>query len=509
MMKKRLISLALAAVLAAGAFMVPASAKTTGASRLSLASARNIAAFTLASLETPFTGDAGSQTAESNENFALLEGRPLYGADGTVGYYCYPFTGSRDGYITVSLASDLPYVMEQRFAPSPFESGNIVKTFYISPLLYFNLLTDGTYLSPEGQTVPAAEAGRVMREYSAYRQSLAAQNPAFVSGVMAENAQLLSAVTKIKSKAMLSSVGTPEFFRYLLDTLFYYIGRVRHNTDIAQINAFVEQMIMENAGESYALVESVVVDKTYMVPRTQWYYEDYVGGGICGKASSMMALAFYRDGRGYGNLPADEEMYAQLSAIYNDMTDYFSFFFDNEQVNDLGLSESYEMVGTLDMGLAYYLYTKGYPEAAQNVIDNANSAITMVPDFIAGALMTALKAAMSVWLYEATDGALSFGTPPAARAGTVITQTIRQGEPVVIGCLAAIGCDWFSNHYFAGVGYYRLEKALSFGSSEFKLTREYIEVYDTWGSHSSVMSWTVFKSTALYCSTSMADIAGA
>lgn len=508
-MKKRLISLALAALLAAGAFTVPASAKTRGAAQLSLAAARNIAAFSLASLEAPFAGDAGPQAAWSAGDITLLEGQPLYGADGSVGYYCFPFTGSLDGYITVSLSSDLPYVMEQRFDPSPFDAENITKTFFISPLLYFNLLQDGTYLSPAGNEVPAAEVERVMREYSAYRQSLAAQNPAFVSGVMAENAQLLSAVTKIKSKAMLSSVGTPEFFQYLLDALFYYIGRVRHNTDITQINAFVEQLIMDNAGGGYTLVESVVVDKTYMVPRTQHYYEDYVGGGICGKASSMMALAFYRDGRGYDNLPADDEMYAQLSGIYDDMTDYFSFFFDNEQVNDLGLGESYEMVGTLDMGLAYYLYSKGYPEAAQHVIDNANSAITMVPDLVSGALMTALKAAMSVWLVEMTDGALTFGTPPVAKAGKVITQTIRQGEPVVIGCLTAIGCDWFSNHYFAGVGYYRLEKALSFGSSEFKLTREYIEVYDTWGSHSSVMNWTVFKSTALYCSTSLADITGA
>lgn len=510
MMKKRLISLALAAVLAAGAFTVPASAKTAGVSHLSQASARNIAAFTLASLETSFAGETGSPAAGSGRTFSLSEGRPLYGADGNIGYYCFPFIGSSDGYITVSLASDLPYVMDQQFEPSPFEAGNIVKTFYISPLLYFNLLRDGTYLSPGGKEVPAAEAQRVLDEYSAYRQSLAAQNPAFISSVTAENAQLLSAVNKVKSKGMLSAVGTPEFFQYLLDALFYYIGRVRHNTDIAQINAFVEQMIMENAGGSYSLVESVVVDKTYMVPHTQWYYEDDVGGGICGKASSMMALAFYRDGRGFSNLPSDEEMYAQLKAIYDDMTDYFSFFFDNETVNDLGLSESYEMVGTLDMGLAYYLYSKGCLEAAQNVIDNANSAITMVPDLISGVLMTALKAAMSGWLDEMTDGALKFGTPPVARAGAVITQTIRQGEPVVIGCLTAIGCDWFSNHYFAGVGYYRLEKALNFGTAAgFKLTKEYIEVYDTWGSHSSVMNWTVFKSTALYCSTSMADITGA
>ncbi|HOU10243.1 MAG TPA: hypothetical protein PL044_04525 [Clostridiales bacterium] len=508
-MKKRLLALALAAALAAGALMVPVSAKTTGVSRISEAAARNIAVFSLASLEKPLNGDNAPAPDTRGRRFVLSAGRALYSADGTVGYYCFPFTGGIDGYVIISLSNDLPYIMEQRFAPSPFESGNIAKTFYISPLLYFNLLRDGTYVSQAGITVPASEVKRTLKEYSVYRQTLAAQNPAFISGVAAENAQLLTAVTKIKSKAMLSSAGKPEFFQYLLDALFYYIGRVRHNVDIAQINAYVEQLIMDNAGESYSVKESVLVDKTYMVPRTQWYYEDDVGSGICGKASSMMALAFYRDGRGYANLPSDAEMYAELSGIYDDMTDYFSFFFDNGQVNDLGLSESYEMVGTLDMGLAYYLYSKGYTQAAQHVIDNANSAITMVPDVITGALMTALKTAMSKWLAEMTGGALSFSTPPTARASTVITKTIRQGEPVVIGCLTAIGCDWFSNHYFAGVGYYRLEKALSFGASEFKLTKEYIEVYDTWGSHSSVMDWTVFKSTALYCSTSLADISAA
>ncbi len=455
MMKKRLLALALAAALAAGALMVPVSAKTTGVSRISEAAARNIAVFSLASLEKPLNGDNAPAPDTRGRRFVLSAGRALYSADGTVGYYCFPFTGGIDGYVIISLSNDLPYIMEQRFAPSPFESGNIAKTFYISPLLYFNLLRDGTYVSQAGITVPASEVKRTLKEYSVYRQTLAAQNPAFISGVAAENAQLLTAVTKIKSKAMLSSAGKPEFFQYLLDALFYYIGRVRHNVDIAQINAYVEQLIMDNAGESYSVKESVLVDKTYMVPRTQWYYEDDVGSGICGKASSMMALAFYRDGRGYANLPSDAEMYAELSGIYDDMTDYFSFF------------------------------------------------------VITGALMTALKTAMSKWLAEMTGGALSFSTPPTARASTVITKTIRQGEPVVIGCLTAIGCDWFSNHYFAGVGYYRLEKALSFGASEFKLTKEYIEVYDTWGSHSSVMDWTVFKSTALYCSTSLADISAA
>lgn len=523
---KKIISFILVVSLLAGSFSFAASA-STNITQISLKTARNIATFYLATLE-PVSISGNSEgtddkvrlalsavekdTVKLGSDFKLLDTKTFYNVKDEAAFYNFNYesTAQEDlkGYITVSVNSDLPYVMDNKLSPSPFDDANIAKTYYISPLQYYNKMADGTYLNQAGEKADIGQVENSFNDYNQYRADLYTQNPAFIQGVAAENIQTLSAINDIKASDFWSDFSFEKINDYLLVLLNYFIDSIWHNGDIAKINAAVEEIIKNHAGEGYSVSYSSVVDKNYMVPQYQSYYETNVGDGICGKASSMMALAFYRDGRGYSNLPDDHTMYSELSAIYDEMTQYFSFFFGNTYVKDeIGLSESYEMMGTLDMGLAYYLYSKGYVDAAKNVIDNVCFSITMVPDAVSNTLMAILKVAMSKWLQEKTDGNLSFITAVKSRANDVIINTLKKGEPVVIGSLAAIGCNWYSNHYFAGVGYYKMESDVKVGNKTvYKLYKEYVEVYDTWGHESSVMNWTVFRSTALFSATSLADI---
>lgn len=507
-MKKFLSVLVVLAILL-GSFSVAAGAKDAAVSKISLKTARNIATFYLATLE-PVSIEGLSDTVKLGKDFNLLKGRPLYNIKNAVSFYSFNYESTTDeeikGYITVSLNADLPFVMEQGFGASPFDGENIAKTYYIGPLAHYNQLTDGTYLDQNGNTATYEEVEKNFEAYNAYRAELPVKNSQLTAEVKAENAAVLSAVNTAKSAGNTES-GFQKIHDYVLELLWYYIGRMFHNVDIEQINASVEALIKENAGDGCTVVESSIVDKTTMIPRRQSYYELHAGSGICGKASSVMALAFYRDGMGYTALPDDAAIYAELSAIYDAMTDYFGFFFNDPTVNDMGLSESYEMLGTLDMGLAYYLYSKGFEDAAQNVIDNMCFSITLVPQGISNSLMKALRLLLNVWLHEQTSGELTLHTNANSNPDDVIINTLKKGEPVVIGSLAAIGCDWFSNHYFAGVGYYKTECPVKINEVTITtITKEYVEVYDTWGSHSSVMNWSVFKCTALYSATSMADL---
>ncbi len=526
-MLKKLISFVLVSSLLIGNFTLAASAKSSVFTQINLKTARDIATFYLATLE-PISIFANSEsgsdkarlalsagekdTVKLGSNFKLLDTKTFYNAKDEAAFYNFNYESTAQenlkGYITVSVNSDLPYVMDNKLSPSPFDDTNIAKTYYISPLLYFNKMADGTYVNQSGEKADIGQVENSFNDYNQYRADLFTQNPAFIQGVAAENIQTLTAINDIKTADFWSNLSFEKINDYLLVILNYFIDSVWHTGNIAQINAAVEEIIKNHAGAGYSVSFASVVDKNFMVPQYQSYYETNVGDGICGKASSMMALAFYRDGRGFSNLPDDHTMYAELSAIYDDMTQYFSFFFDNTYVKDeIGLSESYEMMGTLDMGLAYYLYSKGYVDAAKNVIDNACFSITMVPDALSNTLMTILKVAMSKWLHDKTYGKLTFITAVKSKTDDIIINTLKKGEPVVIGSLAAIGCNWYSNHYFAGVGYYKMESDVKIGSKTvYKLYKEYVEVYDTWAHDSSVMNWTVFKSTALYSSTSLADV---
>lgn len=289
--------------------------------------------------------------------------------------------------------------------------------------------------------------------------------------------------------------------------LDYFVGNIEHTAGIEQTNAQVKKMIKADAGVFYRFKESSVLDKTVMVPHSQQYYQPGVPGGICNKAAAMMLLSFYRDGKGYSNLPDDETMYTQISAMYDSITLAFPAFFTNKFLNEkFDTSKSYEMFGTFEMGLAYYLYSKGYKAAAQNVINNVSCSIMKAPDKFSNSILKLLMGYFSSWLIKQTNGELALNTNIKANTNNAILNSIKNGEPVIIGCLTAIGTDIYSAHYFVGVGYYKMECPLAFGAKAQRLlSREYVEVYDTWGQSSSVVNWTLFKNTAIYSSVSMAD----
>lgn len=288
--------------------------------------------------------------------------------------------------------------------------------------------------------------------------------------------------------------------------LDYFVGNIEHTGGIEQTNAQVKQMIKADAGVFFGLKESSVLDKTFMVPHSQQYYQPGVPGGICNKAAAMMLLSFYRDGKGYANLPDDQTMYTQISVMYDSMTQDLSGFFKNPFLNEqFDTTQSYEMLGTFEMGLAYYLFSKGYKDAAQNVINNVSCSIMRVPDKFSNSILKMLMSYFSTWLVQQTNGELALDTNIKANTNNAILNSLKKGEPVIIGCLTALGNDIYSVHYFVGVGYYRMNFNIKFGTRTLcSFNKEYVEVYDTWGQTSSVVNWTVFKNTAIYSSVSMA-----
>lgn len=498
---KKVVCVLLTVCLLASMASVGLSAKAASEDLLPLATARNIATYFLAS-----NGIVSERMPNAHDGvFRIIDTVPLLNIHGETECYDFAFADDRGdarGYIIVSRDTALPLVTQWGFGESPYAIRDNENIYYINPLVWYRKHADGSYTDRTGKPCAQEAVKESFEHYKDTGTSSGADSKA-AAEVAAQNTALLSAIDDIKATAVPDIKDFKGLLAYITDLLQYYVGWVWHGGDIAQTNAYVENLIRDHAGDGYEVSESVVTDKTYMLPKRQSDYHNYLESGICGKASSMMTLSFYRDAMGFDALPDDVTMYAEFSALYADINERFAFFFENPFINDeLGLSQSYEMLGTLDMGLAYYLYQKGYIAAAQNVIDNAGFSVTMVPDAFTRALMQVIRRAMSAWIEEKTDGALSFLSAQPLRPREVIVRTLKAGEPVVIGCLTALGDDTFSNHYFAGVGYYRLE----YTGGGRAAAKEYIEVYDTWGRHSSVMDWTIFKNTALYSSTSLADV---
>jgi len=296
---------------------------------------------------------------------------------------------------------------------------------------------------------------------------------------------------------------------YSLGPLDYFAGSVEQGATIAQTNLAVRKLVAADAGIFRKITAAPVVDKSVMVPRSQQYYQPGVAGGICNKAAAMMVLSFYRDGKGFTALPGDETMFAEISAVYDSITQAYPGFFTNKLVNGLlDVRHGYEMLGSFETGLAYYLYAKGYEDAAQNVLDNMACAIATARGQAGNALLAAVASYFSGWLSEKTLGALTMPVSFHSAPDNVILKTLRQGEPVIIGCMLAAGNDIYWVHYFVGVGLYETGAVFGKGKLADRLAKQYIEVYNTWDSTSSVVDWTVFKNTALYSSVSAADLVG-
>ena len=296
---------------------------------------------------------------------------------------------------------------------------------------------------------------------------------------------------------------------YSFGPLDYFVGSVPQGATAAETNLAVRMLVAADAGIFRKITASSVVDKNVMIPRSQQYYQPGVAGGICNKAAAMMVLSFYRDGKGFTALPDDEAMFAEISAVYDSITQAYPGFFTNKLVNGLlDVRHCYEMLGSFDAGLAYYLYSKGYEDAAHHVLDNMACAIASSRGQAGNALLAAVVSYFSGWLSEKTNGGLTMPVSIKQAPGDVIERSLRQGEPVIIGCMLAAGNDIYWVHYFVGVSLYETKAVFGNGRFAGRLAKQYVEVYNTWDSTSSVVDWTVFKNTALYSSVSAADIVG-
>jgi len=289
--------------------------------------------------------------------------------------------------------------------------------------------------------------------------------------------------------------------------LDYFIGSVKDNSDYAKKNAAVLKLIKTDTGEGWVLSNSSVLNKKYMVPHSQQYYQPGVKGGICNKAAAMMVLSYYRDAKGYSKLPKDKKMFSELTEVFNSITKAYPWFFKNEFINEnLDIRNGYEMLGTYEAGLAYYLFSKGYIAAAQDIIDNISCSILRLPDAGSNMLLKFIVSFFSSWLSEKTDGKLKLSTDLKSNTDDIILGSVKKGEPVIIGCLAALGNDIYAVHYFVAAGHYKMSHDIKInGKTVYISEKEYLEVYNTWDQTSSVINWTVFKNTAIYSSISLAD----
>ncbi len=496
-MKKRIISIMLVIAMFVTMFAIPTNALSV--KTISLQDARNIATYYFSNL-----------SLNDDDDFTLSGATPLYNNKDEMRFYCfdYAFSDGETGYIVVSIRSDLPYVMEQGVGSNPYCADNIKKVYYIGPMNFFLVTNDGDILDFNGDKVTTDAVNASFDEYEDYRNDLLKSNSGIIEDITDENSSMVRTLNKIKLKGLLKNFTKENLIAYVEDICDYWIGSKSREKDFDKVNSALEQIVRDDAGDGYYVCESGVVDKTYMVPKRQGYYETNVGNGICGKASFMMSLAYYRDAGICPKLPDDETMYSELCKIFNDIDDYFQIFFKNDTVNSkLGIRSSFEILGTLDMGIAYYLYSYGYRDLAQNVIDNMRFSVTMVPNGISEFLLTLVRNIFNVWLRDRTNSELKLTTNKKINPADVIRQSLLKKEPVVIGCLASIGCDTYSNHYFAGVGYYKMKTERTiFGFNTLPEYKEYVEVYDTWGEYSAVISFTVLKATALYSVNSLAKL---
>ena len=312
--------------------------------------------------------------------------------------------------------------------------------------------------------------------------------------------------TVLEALSVMKSMDIKERLTWIFDQLTYrfryFLGDIWYGFewDAEGANRMVEEAIREYAAQHGSVVtESWTVDKTYCVPHRQSYFfgsEEYYDG-ICGIAAWEMLLGFYRDGHGYTNLPDDQTMYRELMVIMDDMTEKLlgglGFLSD---LNDIVTKytdyyiphdiRAHEILGTLDAGIAMYLYEKGYKEEAINVLQNLSINIPLLTEAKRTLLMSDLMSALAEWVYNETDGEISFLTGLANSEKDIIVRSLKRGEPVVIG-------NWFSldeyrltNHYFTGVGLYNIEGTIALTDGIFfTFNRQFIEIYDTWTDYGS------------------------
>lgn len=454
-MKKSIAVILSVCILFAALPLVSSAAQTDP---ISVLTARNIATMFAAVWE--FTDENGD-SYRFGADFELSHAQELTEADGSSSALLFEIhatdASAQKGYIVISLDATVPYLSQIGLGDAP-----AAETILLS--------------APDVQTVEEANENQK------------------------NNVNLLAALEEMKTMSL------ADRFQWLFDQIVYrlryYLGDIWYGFefDAESANRAVEETIREFAAANGSVVtKSWTVDKTFCVPHRQSYFfqsEEYYDG-ICGIAAWEMLLAYYRDGCGYTNLPDDHTMYKELMVIMDDLTERVLGGLDFlNDLNDIVTKytdyyiphniRAHEIIGTLDAGIAMYLYQKGYPEAAANVLQNLSINIPLLTSAKRIALFSDLQAQLADWIYAETDGKISYLTGLANSAEDIIVRSLKRGEPVVIGNWFSLDEHSFTNHYFTAVGLYNIEGSIALSDSlSFDFNRQFIEVYDTWTDYGS------------------------
>lgn len=313
-------------------------------------------------------------------------------------------------------------------------------------------------------------------------------------------------------------LGIKKLFDYIMALLRRLCGYVLNgwidfpdDWDKASADAEVEKALNEYCEEHNCTVKEVYrADKDYFVPNKQRYFSDGapVGDGVCGVASWEMLLGGYRDMGILPVLPDDITMYREIMAIMDDITDELvpkiqrvigaSYPFIEEYVNPV-LSDvagmyidkdfsfnSYEVLGTLDVGIAMYLQQYGYTEYARRVLSNITIGIPVLSPVNRAVFMRDIKNTVSDWLYKKTDGKLNLPTGLGSAVPDTVLRSLERGEPAIIGCWTSLlGDDDLTNHYFVAVSLFKVTGEVKLSDSKsVPIERNLIEIYDTWDDNS-------------------------
>ena len=313
-------------------------------------------------------------------------------------------------------------------------------------------------------------------------------------------------------------LGLKKLFEYVIAVLKRFCGYVLNGYisfptgwDKVTADDKVEKAVIEYCNENNCTLEEVYrADKDYFVPNKQRYFSDgaFIGDGVCGVASWEMILGGYRDMGILSALPDDLTMYREIMSIMDDITDELvpilqkivadCYPFIEEYLNPVLSSvagvhidkdftlNSYEVLGTLDVGIAMYLQQYGYTEYAKRVLSNITVGIPVLSPVTRAVFMRDIKNTVSAWLYKKTDGKLNLPTGFGSTTSDTVLRSLERGEPAVIGCWTSLlGDDDLTNHYFVAVSLFKVKGELKLSdSTSVPFERNLVEIYDTWDNNS-------------------------
>lgn len=465
-----------------------------------------------------------------NDAVNLSEAVPFYDIYGNV--LCYHFTYTTEGevplcgYVVISAHSDMPVLCEYGYGESPYKPQDGERILYINAWEYYTQRADGKYTDRFGIIRDARYVESDFIYFYEYRAWMYANDYDYILEIKELNAGLGGAAEQAaKEPGLIEKIKA--FFRYIIGFfekyMQYALFDLYYNSDSSEerMNEIQLNVLGFAAQNDCYLAESRFIDKKNLVPQPQDYYAgDYdVGSGICGAVSWMMLLGYYRDGRGYTNIPDDKTMFSDLIKIFDEITEKISpissladdiceLISEKTELSVSSFDNSYEVIYALDAGIAQYLYNLGYKELAYNCIRNINFSIPVLTPAANAVLLRDVRSEIAEWLYKQTDGKLNVFSCVKQSASAIADRSLERGEPIVIGNWVSFSDQSYTNHYFLGTGYFKLRFDCKDGDNAvFTGEKTILEIFDTWGDdHSAFVDWDVLKSTSLYDVNSLASL---